>query len=103
MHSSDDRSIRRMLDRPAAILSEPEFIAQNRLCRRRTQASDDRGLHNREFGLEPWMAGANFARARLLMNAPFTALLKLKMFHCIGYVDACTIDAGILQRTVEHA
>jgi hypothetical protein len=92
-----------MVDRPAEILSEPEFIAQNRLCRRRAQASEDRGFHNCEFGLEPWLAGANFARARLFVNAAFAALLKLEMFHGIGNVNARSIDAGILQRTVEHA
>jgi hypothetical protein len=91
------------LDRPAALLRDPEGAAEQGLRSRRAERHQDARLHDRQLGLEPRPAGCDLGRIRPLVDAALATRRPLEVLHDVRDVRESALDACVLERTVEQA
>ena len=71
------------LDWSSAHVGKPRRWSRHSAKRARAQRDDERRFHQGEFTVEPPAAVIDLARARRLMDAPFSARYKLEMLDRI--------------------
>ena len=94
MNGGDDFFSKRRIDPLAALLGDAEVRAQEALGGSGAQADEYLRLQRLQFGVEPGLAGGDFAGAGFLVDAAFAARLPFKMFDSIGDVNFRAIEAG---------
>jgi len=85
-----------------ALRQKPVLPPEHGLRGGRTQTDDEFGTHAIDLRIKPGLARSDFRRRRLLVETPFSTLFELEMFHRVGHIDFCAINAGLLQRAVEE-
>ena len=96
------RRERRFDERPA-MRGHLERSAEQRLRGGRTETDDRLRPHERNLSIQPWTAGRNLRRARLLVDAALASRLPLEVLHDVGDVDIVASDARLGQRLVEQS
>jgi len=95
-----ERSERRLHER-GALRAHFELRAQDRLCRGGSEADDDTRFDEVDFRFQPGATGFDLEGIRLLVNASFSARLKLEMLDHVGHIDLRSIDSRRDERLVE--
>ncbi len=90
------------VDDVAAVLGDWRDLAEHRLRRGRAQRHHQGRADRSELTLVPLPAGLDLRRRRLLVQPDLAAGDELEVLHRIGDVDLAAVDAGLLQRPVEH-
>jgi hypothetical protein len=86
----------------AAVLRDAEVAAEEGLCGGGTEAHDDLGLEESDFGVEPNAAGGNLERVGFFVDAALAAKLPFEMLDGVGDVGLAAVDAGFFQGSVEE-
>ena len=102
MHGSNDVRCECGFEEFAAALRYAEGAAEKRLRGGGTEANDDFGLEQSEFGVEPRSAGGDFGAVWFFVDAAFAARLPFEMFDGVGDVGFVAVDAGLFERGVEQ-
>ncbi len=97
VHGGHDVRCERGFEKFAAALRDAESAAEQSLCGGGTEADDNFGLQQSDFGVEPRATGGNFVAIWLLMDAPFATRFPLEMFHDIGDVNFGTVHASFIE------
>ena len=85
-----------------ALAGDAEGRAKDRLRRGRAQADENFRPNEAQFRLKPGPAGRDIARARFLVDAPFSARLPLEMLDRVGDVNGVAIDFRVDERSIEQ-
>src|SRR5918994_501921 len=91
-------------DRLAPVLGYPELFAQQSLGGGGSESYDHARVHQPDLLLEPWIAGANLAGTRFLVQPP--ASLddnELEVLDGVGDVHLAAIDSGLLQSLIQQS
>src|SRR4051794_36140937 len=91
------------LDPRASLLGHAELLAEQRLRGGGAEADEDLRLHDCQFLVEPRMAGGDLGPRGLLVDAALAAGGPLEVLHGVRDVSGRAVDAGLLERLVEHA
>jgi hypothetical protein len=102
MHRDQRLGSVRKIDQAAAVPVDRGNLAKHALRRGRAHRHHQFGVDRGQFALVPWPARHDLRRIRLLVQADFSARHKFEMLHRVGDVNLAAIDAGLLQRAVEH-
>ena len=86
----------------AAIPTDPELRSHQGLCRRRAQRDYNLGLDERDLGLQPWLAGGDFPRARFLVEAALAHRLPLEVLHNVGDVNLFPVESFLFKAGIEQ-
>jgi len=84
----------------AVLACDPKTRAENRLRCRRAHGHHQLWLNDSQLRFQPWAAGCDFARIRLLMNPAFPARLPLKMLYRVCDINLGPIDSGFFQSSI---
>ncbi len=71
------------------------------MCGERAETDDESWIDQRQFFVEPPTAFFYFIWIRAFVEAPFAALLVLKMLNGIDDVDCTTVKPGLFQSAIE--
>ena len=85
----------------AALARKDDLTAHQRMCGERAETDDESWIDQRHFFIEPPAALFYFVWIRAFVEAPFAALLVLKMLNGIGDVDYTTVKPGPFQGAIE--
>jgi hypothetical protein len=85
----------------AALARKDDLPAHERLCGERAKTDDESWIDQRKFLFEPPTAFFYFVGVRAFVEAPFAALLVLKVLDGIGDIDCTTVKPGLLQCPIE--
>lgn len=88
---------------PAADFVQADNFAERRLCRRHSEAHEDRRLDNPNLRLKPWAACRHLGCRGFLMLAAFALGLPFEMFHGIRNVDFVPWDARFDERFIQQS
>ena len=89
-------------DEPAALNADPEVFPKYRLRRRRAKQDNDARLDGGNLGVEPRLARAHLAPARLLVDAARASAQSLEVLHNIGEVDGTAVNANFHHLAVQQ-
>src|SRR5260221_3424710 len=59
-------------------------------------------LNRLDLHLQPWTAGLDFSRCRLLMQPALTKQLPFKMFYRVGHITEIAINLRRFERTIQQ-
>src|SRR5262245_26778525 len=93
----------RRRDRPAVGLGDAHVTTEERVGGGRAEADEGARANRRQLRQEPWAAGTQVRRRRLLVDAPFPARLPVEVLHHVRDVYAGPVEAGGLESLVEQA
>ena len=102
MHRRDDDGGERRGHRLSALARDPEIASEQCLRRRRSKTDQRRGLHDREFVLNPRPARLDLALTRLLVDPPFAPRLPLEVLDDVRDIHLSPIDASVFERAIEQ-
>src|SRR3954451_21058811 len=86
----------------AAVPHDAEAGAQQRLRRHRTHQHEHAWRDLLDLGAEPRPARDHVRARRAVVEAPLAARLPAEVLDGVGEVDGIALDAGQLERRVEH-
>ena len=103
MHRCDDRrQVTGRIVHDAAAAQDAELRSQERLRRDRAHQDEHVGRDDVDLGAQPRPAGDDVGSQRTLVEPALAARLPAEVLDGVGEVDAAAIDAGTLERVVEH-
>src|ERR1700693_3405582 len=91
-----------VFDKLTPLFRETIFCPQESLRGCRSKAHDHLRLNERHLRFEPRLASLDLRHARLLVQAPFAALLEFEVFHRVSHVNVGPLDACLFQRSVQQ-
>src|SRR5262245_24799999 len=91
------------MDQLPALSAHAEIFAEQCLCCRGSEADEDIRFQYGKLRFEPWLACANFAGIRFLVNPSLSTWLPFEVLDGVRHVRFIPIDAGFGQRLLENA
>src|SRR5947199_2336107 len=86
----------------AAILRDPERVAEDRAGRRGAEADENLRLDQGQLGVEPRTTSLELVRPWRLMDSALAALLELEVLDRVGDVELLALETRFGQRLVKH-
>src|SRR5205807_1798460 len=86
----------------AAVLRDPELVAEDRAGRRSAEADEYLRLDQAQLGFEPRTTGLELVRPWRLVDPALAALLELEVLDGVGDVDLLALEPRVGQGLVEH-
>src|SRR5215831_13461172 len=97
MNGRDDMRRKLRLYPLTTLRTDAKVSSEERLSRCRPHADDHFRFQHCDFSFDPWLAGSDFQRIRLLVNPSLAARLPLEVLHRVRHVRFFPGDTGLFE------